>query len=491
MDARPRPRPLQELRAAWLGLGLLLGLISPSQEPVLLGLTLLGWLVGGAALLQRRAGEVLPAAVVRLTADTAGRMTLLVAVILLALVVLLTNLFIGLVVLTWCAAASLGLAFVVGADRLRAITQRAVTLVAAIALVSGILEVVFRLPFVVEQLGRPPIAENVTWEKRYDRATRQNVFGFRSLHQTMRRTPGVPRILALGDSYTWGQKIVSTDSTWPSLLESELARLRPDRPTEVVNISRPGWSTQDEAMMLERIGWQFEPDRLLIQFYLNDHDPPEGDPNFLRYLGRPPAALKGSLLGSSYFLYFLRVKYWDTVGQSALQANLENGFKDGSPGWKRVTGGLHRMAVSARSRGVPVTLVLFAALSPGRWTPATYPYRDIHDKVARAARAEGMEVLDLTSAYAAEGKQWQSWWVTPYDRHPNAGGQLVAARAIAQYLESRGWGKGNPAREPRCAAGAASGSAARVSARGAPVALFLSGAREIAVADQPLGPSQR
>jgi lysophospholipase L1-like esterase len=437
-------RLLQELRAAWLALGLLLGLMVPPPGPVLLGLTLLPWLMGGAVLLRRGSGEGIPASIALLSQDTAGRMTLLVAAVLGVLLAFLTNLFLALLVMTWAAALSLILAVVIGPNCLRATWQRAVTLGAAIAVVCAGLEAVLRLPFFEEQFGSP--AATRAWKRRYDRVAEENAFGFRTVHQTMSRTPGVPRILALGDSYTWGEKIPSTDSIWPSLLEAELRRLSPGRPTEVVNISRAGWSTADEARALERIGWQFQPDRLLIQFYLNDHDPPVGDPKFMRRLGKPPAVLKGGALQSSALANLLRVKYWETLGQSALHANLIENYEDGSPGWRRVSGGLRQIAASARAHGVPATLVLFTAFPPGHWTPGSYPYRQLHRKVARRAEAEGMEVLDLTSAYAAEGGDWSQWWVTPYDRHPNSAAHLVAARAIAAYLAERGWATDSSAR---------------------------------------------
>jgi hypothetical protein len=443
MDASVSSRHLHELRATWLALGLLLGLTLPSRGPVLLGLTLLPWLAGGAVLLRRRSGNAIPASVALLAQDTAGRMTLLVAAMLVVLIVVLTNLFLALMVVTWAAAASLVLALVSGPNRLRTAWQRAVTLGAAIAVACAGLEGMLRLPFFEERFGSP--AEALAWKRRYDRVAEENVFGFRTVHQTVGRTPGVPRILALGDSYTWGEKIPSTDSIWPSLLEAELRWLSRGRPAEVVNISSPGWSTADEARALARIGWQFQPDRLLIQFYLNDHDPPVGDPRFMRRLGKPPAVLKGGALQSSALAHLLRVKYWETLGQSALHANLIDNYEDGSPGWKRVSGGLRQIAAAARSRGVPVTLLLFPAFPPGRWTPASYPYRQLHRKVARTATAEGMEVLDLTSAYAAAGEDWSRWWVTPYDRHPNSAAHLVASRAIARHLVERGWGTGSPA----------------------------------------------
>ena len=64
-----------------------------------------------------------------------------------------------------------------------------------------------------------------------------------------------------------------------------------------------------------------------------------------------------------------------------------------------------------------------------------------YGKVARAAQAEGLEVLDLTQAYAVEGGDWRRWWAVPYDRHPSADAHRVAAQAIADYLAERGWGR--------------------------------------------------
>jgi hypothetical protein len=430
-------RDLQELRAAWLVLGLLLGLTWPAAEPALLGIVLPPWVAGGAALFRRDLAGLVPAFLAKLMGHTAGRMTLLTAGALVVFVAAMTNIFCALLAVTWCGAASLLLAGALGPERLVVVWQRAVTVGAAVMAVSVALEGVLRLPYFEERFGSP--SEELAWERRYDGVASGNAFGFRTVHQTVSRTPGVARILALGDSYTWGEKIASTDSIWPSLLEAELTRGTPNQPTEVVNISRPGWSTADEVWALERIGWQFQPDHVLIQFYLNDHDPPVGDPDFMRRLGKAPSVLKGGALESSALVHLLRVNYWATLGQSALHANLVNNFKEGSAGWDRVSGGLHRVGVSARARGVPVTLVLFTAFPPGHWDPASYPYRELHEKVARTAEAEGLQVLDLTSAYASKGRDWSEWWVTPYDRHPNTAAHLVAAHAIARYLRKREW----------------------------------------------------
>jgi len=430
---------LEELRAAWLALGLLLALTLRSTQAVPLALGLVPWAGGALLLALRRARVEIPAAAARLTGSTGGRMTLLVAAVLITLIAVLTNLYCALVVIAWAGMGSLLLALAAGADALMRVLQRAVMLGATLAVICTLLEGLLHLPALQVRFGRPPQVEVRVWEQRYDRVARENVFGFRTVHQAVHRTPGVRRILAIGDSFTWGQYVPSTDSIWPSLLEAELRQSSPEHPTEVINISRPGWSTADEVRALDRIGWQFTPDRLVLQFYLNDHDPVQEDPNFMHRLGEPPLMLKGGLLQFSALAYWLRVKYWQTVGRTALRDHVFGGYEDGSAGWARVSGGLHRIAQEARSRGVPVTLMLFPALAPGHWTPATYQFRAIHRKVARAAQAEGMQVLDLTPIFAAEGGDWSRWWATPYDRHPGAAAHAVGARAVARHLAAQGW----------------------------------------------------
>jgi hypothetical protein len=92
------------------------------------------------------------------------------------------------------------------------------------------------------------------------------------------------------------------------------------------------------------------------------------------------------------------------------------------------------MGDSARVRETPILLVLFPALLPGEWTPATYPAREIYARVKSEAERSGLLTLDLTDAFSREGGDWSRWWATPYDSHPSAQAHAVAARAIAARI---------------------------------------------------------
>lgn len=432
-----------ELWAAWLGLAILLAAALPAGGLLLPVLAFLPWLLGAVLLLRRPSREAAASIAARQLRDPGGRITLLITAVLVAVAALAASVFPALLLLAWSAAAGLLLLPLAGQDRFSALWGRMVTVVAAVVVACALLEGALRMPFLRQQYGPP--SEVLAWERRYDSVAARNLFGFRTVHQTVSRAPGVLRLLALGDSFTWGDKIASTDSIWPSLLEAELTRSVPESPTEVINVSRRGWSMADEVRMLDRIGWQFQPDRLLVQFYANDTEAPRGDPDALLLHGRPPAVLKGGLLQTSALVSLVRQEFAATLGQAAQRKSLYGGYADGSPGWARVQAGLRTIGDSARARGVPVTLVLFPGFNPGRWTADSHPLRQAYAKVSRAAQAEGIDVLDLTPAYAsATGDgDWRQWWATPYDGHPNAQAHLLAARSITRHLVERGWGRGH------------------------------------------------
>lgn len=154
--------------------------------------------------------------------------------------------------------------------------------VASVALVVGFgsLEMLFRIPSVAARWGTP--AELSAWDSRYDRVWKENVFGFRSRHETVARSSGVNRAVVLGDSFTWGDKIAETDDAWPARLEAILNRTG-DEAWEVINMAQNGYTTANEAELLRRLGWQFDPDLVLVQFYINDALPSGGD--FTHVLG--------------------------------------------------------------------------------------------------------------------------------------------------------------------------------------------------------------
>jgi lysophospholipase L1-like esterase len=448
---------VNELRLGW---ALLLALGAAALLPDSPGLPLLiAWVVAalpGSLFLGRRASASRLSAAVSGLVDSphARRLGLAVAALLVGLALVFSP-SAALFVVTAFGSALLWSAHRLGSAGAERLLDQSAALGGALALVLLPLELLLRLPPLSREFGMP--AERVFQEQRYDRLWERNVFRLRSPYERVARQPSVRRVLALGDSFTWGLYIADSDSTWPARLERRL-----EEPVEVINMAQRGWTTANEAEFLARLGWQFDPDLVIVQFYLNDAN--ESRPNLGFEEGRrvhllPEQFWRGYIRSSALSALASRGVNGLLFGMLLRQSENEGRYTDESVGWRQMRTGLRQIGDSARTRGTPVLFVLFPDLTPGEWTPATYPASSIHEQVAREAEAAGLQVYDLTEAFSAEGGDWQRWWATPYDSHPNEAAYEVVAGAIARQIERRNlltartpaaptWKSPPPARSP-------------------------------------------
>jgi hypothetical protein len=95
-----------------------------------------------------------------------------------------------------------------------------------------------------------------------------NSFGHRDREIPTRKPPNGFRVVAVGDSVTFGHG-VRVEDAWPERLERRLAARLPVLQVDVVNTAVPGNSPFQEYADLER-ALPLEPDAVVIQFVLND-----------------------------------------------------------------------------------------------------------------------------------------------------------------------------------------------------------------------------
>jgi lysophospholipase L1-like esterase len=95
-----------------------------------------------------------------------------------------------------------------------------------------------------------------------------NRLGLRSNREyTRQKPPGVFRIAALGDSFTYGLWVNNQD-TWPAQLETLLNREQ--FRCEVFNTGIVGFTLADEYQLLKEKAIHYDPDLVLVAFYSND-----------------------------------------------------------------------------------------------------------------------------------------------------------------------------------------------------------------------------
>ena len=242
-----------------------------------------------------------------------------------------------------------------------------------------------------------------------------------------------PRLLVVGDSYTFGHGVRQEDA-FPHRLVQQLE----PRGVTVVSYSRPGWNTRDELRALKKHLDAAVPDVLVLGYCLNDAEP---YPTMRMMEQRPdlhpwqPKRPLETWLASRSHLFASVTRAVDTMRRRPLLRDYyRNLYRDSDnlTAWRR---SLERIARLARQRRLPAVLVIFPIFDSD--LDSDYAYRSLHATVAAIGEEVGFQVLDLLPTYAA--RPGREMALVPFsDPHPSAQAHAIAAREIARFLEDRG-----------------------------------------------------
>lgn len=272
-----------------------------------------------------------------------------------------------------------------------------------------------------------------------------NDAGFRTPPVAETKPPGTLRVVALGDSHTFGWG-VRDEECYARLLEGALNRLAgPDRKVEVVNLGIPGINAVQESRVFERYGEPLDPDLVMIQFELNDTLVPavllDADFSRLRplfsvaFLKYGWARLRGKEVEARGDLMRAFPMFQDAVEGSPVDVPIE----DVPPryrhmlGWDALAGAYRRLSARCAELGVPLRMILPAHrlhedLPAMRSDPA-------YDRARALAKELGIETIDTFGATRqialARGVGTADLAIDyPNDIHPTPARHAMMARAI-------------------------------------------------------------
>lgn len=222
---------------------------------------------------------------------------------------------------------------------------------------------------------------------------RVNTLGLRDRDRSYARTPGVRRVIVVGNSYVFGAGGVEQQETFPARLEQQL----PD--TEFINLGTFGYSTDQQYLYLRDEGLRYRPDVVLLCL-----SPGDIDPCFSSYadrIGRP----KGRLVWNENGIEFQPppgVFLWDRLASVSHLAALIDRRTRWSSTWYRLGRMDEATTESSRAEAMHHLLGMFrdlAAAAGAGFVVAILPERETKtplppDFVARL-RDRGLTVIDL------------------------------------------------------------------------------------------------
>lgn len=280
-----------------------------------------------------------------------------------------------------------------------------------------------------------------------------NSLGLRGPEVGPRAQTGAHRVLAVGDSFTFGQGVEHGEA-WPAQVERAIAGI------EVINA---GWADAGPVGYLNYLrasGWRLDPDLVLVGVFVGNDvvDDLASEMSFASEVER--------LAFQAAYLENLRLRIGLTGAvRSAIDTLIPNLYEvaalaivklqyllgghrahfdyilsEREPpelgrGWELSLGALRQIREEARSRGIPIGIIIIPFLD--QVAPTTYPPG--HDKdrpqkrIMQFCESEAIACLDLLPTLRASRDRAALYHIK--DGHWTREGNAIAAAAVAYWIQ--------------------------------------------------------
>lgn len=247
------------------------------------------------------------------------------------------------------------------------------------------------------------------------------------------REPGELRVLALGDSFTYGHGVADPKRRYTNLLEGRWAQLGVR--ARVLNAAKPGWSSAAELKMLRSVHPKAPLDLVILGYVLNDIDDLfEYPPDFWAAIEsvRNPSPYLAPFVRHSLALDFLHARWTlfrhaDFGGYDEL---MKQHYDDASV-WARHVETLRAIVTTCAKRGVPLLVVTFPFLTRS-WDD--YRLGDVHMRLDALWTELGVAHVDLLDTYRATPAARLA--LGSYDSHPGELAHAIAAERIFEAAQA-------------------------------------------------------
>ena len=270
------------------------------------------------------------------------------------------------------------------------------------------------------------------FSRRWSNDIALNPHGFRERNFTLQKPPRTVRIAVVGDSFTFGNGLPRAER-YSDLLDRWLGD-----GFEVLNFGIPGDNTPQHLDTLVSRVLPASPNFVLLQWFVNDiegsdlsHRPRPAflipSPDIHRWLNRHSAlyAVANMRWAEIQIMLGWSPSYADYLKQRAGDANSADAQREAQL--------VHRIVEAAHRSNVDIAFVLFPDTSAP--LDATYPFAFLHDRMLEMCRAERIQCVDLRERFSSE-KDPRSLWVSPFDHHPSAKANHLAATELFYLLRN-------------------------------------------------------
>ncbi len=253
-----------------------------------------------------------------------------------------------------------------------------------------------------------------------------NSQGLRDKEYSLKKPDNTYRIVVIGDSITFGWG-VEQEFTYPDVLEKKLNEKPPagfpaNVKYEVLNLGVGNYNTFQEVRRLKRIGLKYNPDLVLMGFFINDAEPSLDN--------------RGGFLIENSYLFALvttRIRTINVFGEQGLTYNdyYSSMFKPEQRGYIDMLNAFGDLKKITDDKNIPAAVFLIPELHD---LSDSYPFAEIHRGVIKSIEEKGLPAFELFPyfrGYTPEEKLWVSY----NDAHHNAEANALLAKGIYEIMD--------------------------------------------------------
>jgi lysophospholipase L1-like esterase len=264
--------------------------------------------------------------------------------------------------------------------------------------------------------------------------------GYRGVSFPVEKRPGELRILAIGDSFTYGD-FVDNDSTFPAVLQRNLAGIC-RRPVTVINAGVGGSTITTAIHMLERAR-KLSPDVVVLTFVENDVDDLRNDmwgelaANRQAKSKFPLSVVYPVLRRSALWNFALKLRGRVRVFRSSSARNspADSHPQSDVPALRAEYGhALRTLANEVRGHDQSLMLVAF----PSHLTVSGLTTDEQLQWLERTGNDQGVPTFNLLEPLKASGLPTTKLYLLPYDGHPSPLGYEIVGSWLTSRLAARG-----------------------------------------------------
>lgn len=262
-----------------------------------------------------------------------------------------------------------------------------------------------------------------------------NSKGIRDVEYSHQIDSSAYRILAIGDSQTFGNGLVQAD-TWPKQLENALNQTNRKIKFEVLNCGLPASDTWQHQIILERMLKNYEASAVVLAFYVNDvvarpesisieksSNKSELEYRII-YFFKQSALLLGIRTAYGALKQLIKPDEWNTTQNMIIQGKSGPAI---DARWLQVEQSLKVMKEIANENN---TTFLIVSIPRRDQVDGSYQAKRYNQRLESIASKVGIPVINVLEPLKESYKKYGKDLFIPWDGH-NSG---VANRVIAQEI---------------------------------------------------------